>query len=122
MKPASRTTMWQKTAAMAFLGAVILGVAGCDVGVGAGYPAGYYGDYPPDGFIATTEPTYFEGHASYWYGGRWYYRDGGRWGHYDREPAALSGRRAQGPMVRRSYEPYRGRAVGRFNGGSPHRR
>ena len=80
------------------------------------YPAGYYDDYPPDAYIATTEPVYFEGRAAYWYGGRWYYRDGGRWGHYDREPPALYQRRMQAPPVRRTYEePWRGRPPGRSN-------
>ncbi len=103
----------QKFAAVAFLAALVAGPSACDAGVGvSAYPAGYYGDYPPDGYVATTEPVYFEGRASYWYGNRWYYRDGGRWGHYDREPAGLYQRRSQGAFVRRSYEPARGRAVG----------
>ena len=61
--------------------------------------------YPPDGYIATTEPVYYEGHATYWYGGNWYYRDGNRWSHYDREPPALQQRRMQAAPVRRSYTP-----------------
>ncbi len=99
--------------------ALAVASAACDVGVAAGgyppgeYPPGYYDDYPPDEFIATTEPVYFDGHASYWYGDRWYYRDGGRWNHYDHEPPALYSRRNAAPIVRRTYEPYRGHAVAR---------
>jgi hypothetical protein len=64
------------------LGATLMCIAGCGgVEVTGEYPAGYYDDYPPDAYIATTEPVYFEGHAAYWYGGRWFYRDGARWGH-----------------------------------------
>jgi hypothetical protein len=96
---------------------VALGVAssGCGMEVGADYPDGAYGDYPPDAYIATTEPFYYDGYASYWYGGRWYYRGGGgRWNHYDREPAALAQRRMQGAAVRRrNYEPSGGRPAGR---------
>jgi hypothetical protein len=91
----------------------------CTWGVGVGYPAApgaYYDDYPPDAYIATTEPVYFEGHAAYWYGNRWYYRDGARWSHYDREPPVLYQRRMQAPPVRRTYEqPWRGRPPGRSN-------
>jgi hypothetical protein len=93
---------------------------GCGVEAGADYPVNDYGGgYPPDGYIATTEPVYYGGYATYWYGGSWYYRDGGgRWGHYDREPAALAQRRMQGGPVRRRYEVARprpasgGRSVG----------
>jgi hypothetical protein len=104
------------------LGALATTSAGCAMGVTDAdyppgdyppgeYPAGAYDNYPPDAFIATAEPVYFDGHASYWYGNRWYYRDGGRWTHYDREPAGLNQRRTAAPIVRRSYEPYRGHAV-----------
>jgi hypothetical protein len=89
------------------LGLVVATTAACGVEVGAGYGDGY-GDYPPDAYIATTEPFYFDGRPTYWYGGQWYYRDGGRWNHYDHEPAALYQRRVQGPPVRRNYESWRG--------------
>ena len=86
-----------------------MATTGCGVEVGAypgvvTYSAGVY-DYPSDAYIATTEPFYYEGHASYWYGGRWYYRDGNHWGHYDREPAALQQHRMQAPPARHQYEP-----------------
>jgi hypothetical protein len=95
---------------------------GCGVEVGASYPGGDYDVYPPDAFIATTAPVYFEGHAAYWYGNRWYYRDGNHWNHYDREPPALYQRRMQAPSARRAYEAPRGRAVGRPEARAPGRR
>jgi hypothetical protein len=113
-----------RTAALAVC--LSLGAVGCGVEVGAGYPDNDYGGYPPDAYIATTEPVYYGGFATYWYGGRWNYRDGsGRWNHYDREPAPLSQRRMQGAPVRRTYEPSRARPAsqGRGSGGrSPGRR
>lgn len=81
--------------------------AGCGVEMGASYPGIAIDAYPPDGYIATTEPVYYEGRANYWYGGSWYYRDGNRWSHYDREPPALQQRRTQAAPARRSYEPAR---------------
>jgi hypothetical protein len=108
MSRASQTRMLRSIVCAATL----VATAGCGLGVGVEYPAGYYGDYPSDAYFATTEPVYFEGHAAYWYGGRWYYRDGGRWNHYDREPPALYQRRVQAGPLRRTYEPYRGRPVG----------
>jgi hypothetical protein len=105
------------------LGGVLLGAAtaaasGCDV---EAYPAAYPddgGDYPPAAFIATAEPVYYEGHASYWYGNHWVYRDGNRWGSYRREPPALAQRRAEHgepprtnyarPSVRRAAPQQRG--------------
>jgi hypothetical protein len=61
-------------------------------------------DYPPAEFIATTEPVYYQGHAAYWYGGRWYYHDAhGGWGHYDREPQELANRRSHAPPATHFY-------------------
>jgi hypothetical protein len=111
-------------------GGCAVGLAGADYPPGdyppGEYPVGAYDNYPPDAYIATAEPVYFDGHASYWYGNRWYYRDGGRWNHYDREPAGLYQRRTSAPIVRRSYEPYRGHAAGHVSvhaggGGHGHR-
>jgi hypothetical protein len=48
---------------------------------------------PPAWYIATTRPTYYEGHASYWYGNRWHYREGNRWRAYREEPRYLRERR-----------------------------
>ncbi len=69
-----------------------------DVEGGPGY-------YPSDAYIATGQPVYYEGHASYWYNGHWAYRDGGRWNYYRSEPAYLAQRRGGiAPPARRVYE------------------
>ena len=112
------TTSLRAAACAVALCATVACMSGCGgVEVTGEYPAGYYDGYPPDAYIATTEPVYYEGHAAYWYGGFWYYRDGGRWGHYDREPAGLYSHRMQGGIGRRNYEPSRGRGSGRSGGG-----
>ncbi len=89
------------------LSATVGAVAGCGVELAGSYPGTVYDDdeYPPDAFIATNEPIYFEGRPTYWYGGRWHYREGGHWHHYDREPRGLFERRQQGLPVRHRYEP-----------------
>lgn len=97
------------------LGSVLV-IAGCGVEVGAEYPVGYY-DYPPDAFIATSEPVYWEGRPAYWYGDRWYYRDGGRWSYYQSEPRGLYEHRVQVAPPRRVYEAPRVRATPRPGGG-----
>jgi hypothetical protein len=99
------------------LGALALAGSACGVGVEADYPDGAYYDYPPDAYIATTDPIYFDGHASYWYGNRWYYRDGGRWNHYDHEPPGLAQRRFAAPPVRHNYERFNGHVGGHVGGG-----
>jgi hypothetical protein len=43
--------MLRKIGCAIALGAAIVACMGCGVEVGADYPAGYYGDYPPDGYI-----------------------------------------------------------------------
>ena len=66
----------------------------------------YYDDgYPPDSYIATATPVYYEGYPSYWYGGRWYRREGTRWHSYRNEPVYLRDYRAHAavPVVRQSY-------------------
>lgn len=50
---------------------------------------------PSPAFVATTEPTYYDGRPAYWYGNRWRYRQGGAWAHYRREPAPLHAARMQ---------------------------
>lgn len=127
MSGASETRMLRRMALTIALGASVVATSGCGgmemdadypVGDNGGYGAGY-GDYPPDSYIATTEPVYFGGYPSYWYGGRWYYQNGGRWNHYDREPAGLYQRRMQGLSGRHTYESgghYGGRASGRGGG------
>jgi hypothetical protein len=104
MSGASRTRTFRRISCASAIAVTIVATAGCGVEVGAAYPGGYDDGYPPDAYIATTEPVYFEGHAAYWYGGRWYYRDGGRWNHYDREPPGLYQRRMQSPPRQRTYE------------------
>jgi len=68
-----------------------------DVEAGPGY-------YPSDAYIATGQPVYYEGHASYWYNGHWAYRDGGRWNYYRSEPGYLAQRRGGIAAPRRVYE------------------
>jgi hypothetical protein len=95
-------------------------VSACEVGVGPGYPVGPYGydyGYPPDAYLATTDPFYWGGRANYWYGGRWNYREGGRWGHYDHEPAGLYQQRMHGPAGRHMYEPGHGEGHSSGRGG-----
>lgn len=66
-----------------------------------GTPAAAQWAPPPPEVIATTDPVYYEGHAAYWYGGHWLWRDGhGAWNHYDREPAFLADRRMHSPPAR----------------------
>jgi hypothetical protein len=105
------------TVALAATAVVTAGCGGLEMEGGADYPVGddgAYGDYPSDAYIATTEPVYFNGYASYWYGNRWYYQNGGRWNHYDREPAGLYQRRMQGAQRRRTYESHAaGHSTGR---------
>ncbi len=101
-----RTIILRATTGASLVAAAVF-TAGCGVEMGATYPGIAIDAYPPDGYIATTEPIYYEGRANYWYGGSWYYRDGDHWGHYDREPPALQQRRMQAAPVRRSYEPAR---------------
>jgi hypothetical protein len=105
---------------MALAVALSLAAVGCGVEVGAAYPDSDPGGYPPDAYIATTEPVYYGGFATYWYGDRWYYRDsGGRWNHYDREPGPLAQRRAAGAPVRRTYELSRARPATRPSAARP---
>jgi hypothetical protein len=60
--------------------------------------------FPPSWFIATARPVYYEGHASYWYGNRWHYRDGGRWRSYNDEPRYLREYRGRREPERHYYE------------------
>ena len=50
---------------------------------------------PTPAYVASYEPVYYHGHAHYWYGGRWFYRDHGGWRWYDREPRFLHERRGE---------------------------
>jgi hypothetical protein len=53
--------------------------------------------FPPAAFVATSSPTYYEGHAAYWYGNRWQYRDRGNWHSYREEPSYLRESRGRAP-------------------------
>jgi hypothetical protein len=87
-------------------GFVIVSAAGALAAVSlVGTPANAQWVPPPPEYVATTEPVYYEGHAAYWYGNHWNWRDGhGAWNHYDHEPAALADRRMHAAPVRRSFE------------------
>ena len=100
-----RTNPFRRTTCIFALVTSVVVTAGCAMEAGASFPGIAVESYPPDGYIATTEPVYYEGRATYWYGGNWYYRDGNRWNHYDREPPALQQRRVQAAPMRRSYGP-----------------
>jgi hypothetical protein len=96
------------------VGVLLLGAfASCfgTVGIAGDYETD---GYPPDGFIATASPVYYEGHASYWYGGRWFYRDGGGWRSYHQEPGHLYAARSRAVPARQYY--------GRAHGGGYRRR
>jgi hypothetical protein len=87
------------------LGALCLAAITACVGEVGVYGDEYVGDYPPDGYIATTAQVYFEGRPCYWYGNHWYYRDGGRWRGWAREPVGLQGwREHHAAPVRQFYE------------------
>ena len=111
MSLGNQTRMLRRFACAVTLSATLAATPGCVPMIG-------YDDYPPDGYVATTAPVYFEGRPVYWYGNRWSYREGVHWNHYDREPAGLYQRRMQGPPVRRNYEPSRARPAA----GGPGRR
>lgn len=59
--------------------------------------------FPPAVFIATATPVYFEGHAAYWYGNRWYYREGRSWRPYREEPRYLHEYREHHEFERHYY-------------------
>jgi hypothetical protein len=87
-------------ALVAVLGLLLLSSCFGTVGVvGDVYDEGY----PPAGYIATATPVYYQGYATYWYGGRWYWRDGGAWRAYRSEPGYLREHRASGLPPRQSY-------------------
>ncbi len=80
-------------------------------------------DYPPEAYIATYEPAYFEGRPVYWYGGYWYYRDGHAWHHYASEPYYLRNYRGAHPYYGGAHYYGYGRAHGGgYHGGGYRRR
>ena len=82
----------------------------------AAAPAQAQEGYPPETYIATSEPAYFEGRPVYYYGGYWYYRDGHAWRHYASEPYYLRDYRGAHAHFGSAY--YYGRSHG---GGYRHR-
>jgi hypothetical protein len=60
--------------------------------------------FPPAWYIATARPVYYEGHAAYWYGDRWHYRDGREWRSYREEPRYLREYRSHREPERHYYE------------------
>jgi hypothetical protein len=94
-------TLRKLVPAFALVGAAVF-LPGCYAGVDGDADVAYY---PPPAYIATSQPVFYEGHASYWYNGHWVYRDGGgRWGYYRSEPGYLAGRRGGAGFQRRTYE------------------
>jgi len=81
--------------------------------LGAAFVAGTPGDAqaqyvappaPPDDYIATAQPEYYEGRPVYYYNNSWYYRDThGAWSYYRSEPAYLRDRRAHWGANDRRY-------------------
>ncbi len=59
----------------------------------------------PPAVVATSTPVYYEGHPTYWYNNRWYYRDPHRrWAYYRNEPPWLRERRMQYPPHYHHYD------------------
>lgn len=101
-------------AAIGTLVIAVLGTAGCYGQITAGPVY-----FPPDTFLATAPPVYYDGRANYLYGGQWYYRDGHRWNHYRSEPATLRQHRVARPPARARPRPGARPAA---RPGPPHRR
>lgn len=66
----------------------LLLLCACWGGVGVDYTYADNG-YPPDTYIATSTPIYYQGYPTYYWGGHWYWRDAGRWRYYRSEPTYL---------------------------------
>ena len=65
MRHPSHSGILRRIACALVLGAiVVVATAGCEPGIG--FYGRYDGDYPPDAYIGTTEPIYFDGRANYW--------------------------------------------------------
>jgi hypothetical protein len=82
------TPTWFKAAALAVMVSGTMAASGCSAEILA-EPV----EYPPQAFVATTAPVYYQGRPAYWYNERWYYRTGGGWGYYRVEPGYLNRRR-----------------------------
>jgi hypothetical protein len=62
---------------------------------------------PPDAYLATVAPEYFEGRPVYFYNGSWYYRDARGWNYYRNEPPFLRDRRGRWLDRDRRYHYHR---------------
>jgi hypothetical protein len=105
-----------KLATAASLALAMTGATGCYDEAYADPPV----YYPSDGIVATEDPIYYEGQATYFYGGHWYYRgEGGRWNYYHSEPSYLRQYRGAHPGVMRGgvRSGARGGARGGGHGG-----
>jgi hypothetical protein len=63
--------------------------------------------FPPASFVAVNTPVYYDGHATYWYGNQWHYRDGRQWRAYRQEPVYLREYRGRHVAAQYHYEPSR---------------
>ncbi len=108
--------------ALALAGAGLLSSCWGTVGVAdEGYDYGY--GYPPNAYVATAAPVYYDGYPNYWWGGRWYGRYGGGWHAYREEPEYLRSYRthwASPPRANYGRGQYYGHAHG-FGGFHHHR-
>jgi len=59
--------------------------------------------FPSATYRSTARPIYYQNRATYWYGGRWHYRDGRGWRTYRTEPRYLRNRRNQQQQRQREY-------------------
>ena len=60
--------------------AAVPATAGISIRIGGG---------PPDAYIATTRPVYYQNRPTYRYRNRWHYRDSRGWHTYRTEPRYL---------------------------------
>lgn len=86
-----------------------------NTGVDTSYATDGYTDPPPE-YVATTQPVYYGGRASYYYGNAWRYRESGRWNTYRSEPGGLRQYRSQ----RSGYSAPTRRYEGARGGGGVH--
>ena len=74
---------------------------------------------PPAEYVATTQPVYFSGHGTYFYGQGWRYRSRGQWNTYRTEPRTLYELRMNGHASAPSHRRYEGpRKFSAHHGGS----
>ena len=96
----------------AILSTVFIAIIPLSVAVGVCAPRDAQAQYiapppPPDAYIASTEPEYFEGRPVYFYNGNWYYRDEHGWNYYHTEPPYLHERRSHWSDHDRRYHYHR---------------